>query len=156
MKSFEIKKVDKASYTHEMPFFLSELAYQAKSYWEYPDDWLKSWIPDLQVTNEEILSNSTFILSIENQIQGFLMLLQNQDHLEIDHFWIHPSQIGYGYGKKLFDLTINQLPIPHPPIHALSDPYAEGFYKKMGFDKIKDIESNIDDRTLPLMVLKNY
>jgi len=67
-------------------FFLSELAYQAKSYWEYPDDWLKSWIPDLQVTNEEILSNSTFILSIENQIQGFLMLLQNQDHLEIDHF----------------------------------------------------------------------
>lgn len=150
----KIIKITEASYHSEMPFLLTEIAHSAKSYWRYPKDWLNSWKDDLTVTENQILSNSTFIIEVKGEIIGFTMLMKTSSIYSIEHFWIKPDYIGQGFGKKLMHYLLNQEEVKSSIIQALADPYAEAFYQKSGFVKIADIPSSIPGRTLPLMQIQ--
>lgn len=150
----EIIKISEASYESEMPSILSELAYRSKSYWNYPKEWLDSWIPELTIKRADILDNQTFVLKVKNEIAGFAVIVDRLDYLEIDHFWLLPEFIGQGLGSLLMKYLICDLSPLTKPIAALTDPNAEHFYAKHGFEVIEHQSSSIPGRTLPWMVKK--
>ncbi len=135
---------------------LSQIARAAKSYWNYPEKWLILWKNDLQVTREDILKNEVFAMSEKDEIIGFYELKIDEKMAALEHLWINPENIRSGIGRKLFAHALEKAVLSNAEVlNILSDPNAEGFYKKMGAKRIGDIVSEIEGngRILPLMQL---
>ena len=133
---------------------LSQIAFAAKAHWKYPEKWLELWKDALTVTPEVILENEVFAMSKENEIIGFYELKIDEKMAALEHFWINPEYIGSGIGRKLFAHALEKaVSLNVEILNIVSDPNAEGFYKKMGAKRIGDIVTEVEgrERILPLM-----
>jgi GNAT superfamily N-acetyltransferase len=136
---------------------LSEIAHDAKRYWGYPEHWIEHWHDDLTVSTDYLASNQVFVAEKADQILGFYALIVREGKTELDHLWVAPEYIGSGVGKELFLHALQHASRRNvPEIEILSDPNAEGFYRKMGAHRIGETVSEIDGelRTLPLLSVK--
>ena len=63
---------------------------------------------------------------------------RNKDNqLELDNFFLHPDYIGQGIRKIMWERCVESAKSHKDPFFILwSDPNAEGFYFKMGCEKI--------------------
>ena len=129
----------------------NEISFSSKSYWGYPEDWLNSWEEDLTVSEEDLNENTAFKLLVDNKTAGFCVIKSNSNYFEINHLWVVPKYIGWGYGKILLEESIKRSVKKPCKIKVESDPNAEGFYKKYGFKTIDKIESYPKGRYLPVM-----
>lgn len=135
---------------------LSEIAHNAKRYWGYPEHWIKHWQDDLTITPDFIASNQVFVAYEGDQVLGFYALIIRQDKAELDHMWVAPEHIGSGVGKELFLHAMQHAARRNiSQIEILSDPNAEGFYRKMGAHRIGEEASEINGerRTLPRLTV---
>jgi GNAT superfamily N-acetyltransferase len=135
---------------------LSEIAQDAKRHWGYPEHWIKHWQDDLTISGDYVAANQVFLAEKDDQILGFYALIIRQDKAELDHMWVAPEHIGSGVGKELFIhamQTASQRDVSE--IEILSDPNAEGFYRKMGAHRIGEKVSEIDGqpRILPRLTI---
>ncbi len=130
---------------------LNEISMQSKSFWGYPEDWLNSWEDDLTVRKEHVEKHQTFKLTLNGQIIGFSVLQNSGKEVEITHFWMIPKYIGWGYGKYLLEESLKRGVQSPCKIKVESDPNAEGFYKKFGFQTVSKVESYPKGRYLPVM-----
>ena len=131
---------------------LSDIAHDAKRHWGYPEHWIKHWQDDLTISPEFIATNQVFLAEKDDQILGFYALIIRQDKAELDHMWVAPEHIGSGVGKELFIHAMQSAARRNvSEIEILSDPNAEGFYRKMGAHRIGETASEIDGqpRILP-------
>lgn len=149
MKNISFSRADISDHT-----ILSTIAFQAKKHWGYPDSWLELWKQDLTITEKYIVENQVFKVLYDKDIIGFTGIstdLANKS-LEIDHMWILPSYMGKGLGEKLFNYAIRDIKSSNSTkILVVSDPNAIGFYKKLGFTSIGEVQSTPKGRTLPLL-----
>ncbi|MFD1314059.1 GNAT family N-acetyltransferase [Namhaeicola litoreus] len=130
---------------------LNQISLASKKYWGYPDEWIEQWKDDLFISIDDITQNTVQVAQFKEKIIGFCSVSEEGDFFEIDHLWILPEFVGKGYGKKLLDYTLGLVSHSTKPIQVVSDPNAEGFYKKSGFITIGKIESYPPGRFLPLM-----
>jgi GNAT superfamily N-acetyltransferase len=135
---------------------LSDIAQKAKRHWGYPEHWIEHWRDDLTISAEYIAANHVFIAEKDEEILGFYALVVRADKAELDHMWVAPEHIGSGVGKELFlhamqDASRRKV----SQIEILSDPNAEGFYRKMGAYRIGEQVSEIDGqpRSLPRLTV---
>lgn len=132
---------------------LSELSFRSKAYWGYSDEFMKACREDLKVTEEDISTSHVYVLEVHREIVAFYRLVYEMEDAELSNFFVDPVGIGKGYGKYIWHHlieTAKRLGIEKFLIH--SDPYAEGFYKKMGAIRIGEVQSTVfPDRKLPLM-----
>lgn len=149
----EIKQLTKAS--DQDAFLFGKIAKAAKAHWGYPKEWLVLWEKDLTFSSDFLNANSVFIISIDNEIIGFCVILKENDSFQIEHCWITPEQIGHGYGRELLSFALAQPPFQNQVFQVLSDPNAVGFYQKFGFETIKMVPGNPKGRELPLMQMIN-
>jgi GNAT superfamily N-acetyltransferase len=136
---------------------LTRIAHDAKRHWGYPESWIKHWQDDLTISPDLIATNQVFLAEKDDQILGFYALIIRQDKAELDHLWVAPEHIGSGVGKELFIHAMQSAARRSvSEIEILSDPNAEGFYRKMGAHRIGETVSEIDGapRTLPLLSVK--
>lgn len=136
---------------------LSEIAFAAKAYWQYPAEWLEMWRPQLTIVEDDLSGATVVKLVSEDEIRGFYLLRDDVGKLWLEHLWIEPSSIGSGYGRRLFEhAMISAAALRHSRVHIESDPNAEGFYAAMGALKVGEISSELDGkiRILPLMEYK--
>ncbi|MCR6104862.1 GNAT family N-acetyltransferase [Salipaludibacillus agaradhaerens] len=133
---------------------LSHLAYKSKSYWGYSQDFLKKCKDDLAVTGEYIEQNPVYLIEKDYKIIGFYSFALKNKQLEA--LFIDPDYIGKGIGKLLwFDLLDKAKELNLKEFTLESEPYAEGFYLKMGANKIGYTSSTVfPNRNLPLMKVK--
>ena len=154
MDSISIRKAEPADAED-----ISSLAYQSKSHWGYPDEWLNLWEADLKVTAAAIEMNPGWVMYQNNTLCGFCRIAGEGDSLEIEHMWIHPSSMGKGLGTRLLihslKETIHKL---QKTIHSkirniivVSDPNAVEFYKNFGFRQSGWESSSPGDRRLPVL-----
>lgn len=149
----QIKRLQRAS--TEDALILSRIAHSAKAHWGYPKEWLDLWRNDLTLSPQKLNENATFIALDENEIIGFCMIADELEYFEIDHCWVNPEHMGKGAGRKLLTHALQQAEYLGKTFRVLSDPNAQGFYQKFGFELIKEIESKPKGRHLPLMEMVN-
>ncbi len=83
---------------------------------------------------------------------GFYALIVREGKAELEHMWVAPRFIGQGIGKELFIHAMQEAAGQNvSAVEISSDPNAEGFYRKMGAEKIGEVPSEVDgeQRVLP-------
>jgi GNAT superfamily N-acetyltransferase len=144
---------------------LSELTFKSKSYWNYPEEYMKVWEQELTVTDDYIKQNIVYVVENNGIIIGYYSIKEVKDEywsgetpvqkgFWLDNLFILPEFIGNGIGRKLIEhvkgICRN---IGCKKIYIFSDPHAQGFYLKQGAKFIKDCPSSIEGRTIPMMEL---
>jgi N-acetylglutamate synthase-like GNAT family acetyltransferase len=135
---------------------LTRIAHEAKQHWGYPEHWLKHWQDDLTITPDFIAGNEVYVAESKTDLVGFYALIIKQEKAELDHLWVLPQHIGTGVGKELFLHAMQHAARERvAEVEILSDPNAEGFYRKMGAHRIGETVSELEGqaRLLPLLTI---
>ena len=135
---------------------LTQIAHDAKRHWGYPEHWLAHWQDDLTISPDYIARNPVYVAEGEAELLGFYALIIREDKAELDHLWVTPAHIGTGVGKQLFLHAMQHAAKENiAAVVILSDPNAEGFYRKQGAHRIGETVSEIDGepRVLPRLTV---
>ena len=132
---------------------LTRVAIAAKKYWGYPDEWIELWRADLLISPEVIRSRDFYVGRHEQEIVFIYSIRHMGDNeYDLDDCWIAPKYIGKGYGRILFSHLISTLEsMGGAKLYILSDPNAEGFYRKMGAVRVGERPSKPEGRRLPVL-----
>lgn len=133
---------------------LTAIAHAAKRHWNYPEQWIEIWRDDLTITPDFIANNEVYVALVDGTIAGCCALVVSDSPAELEHMWIDPQRMGNGVGRSLFEYAkerAKQLGLPELELSA--DPNAEGFYERMGAERIGEIQARMDGqpRVLPRM-----
>ena len=140
---------------------LTEIAFKAKRHWGYPEEWIQAWTQDLAITAEQIRRQTfwaAFPEDDEADPVGFTVLDVSDEPgiLGLEHMWVDPDFHGHGLGRTLFEALMEQ--VRGQDAHTLevySDPGAEGFYRRLGFEPHRVSETLLlgQPRRLPVLRL---
>lgn len=138
---------------------LTEITKKSKAYWGYSKEQIEIWSEFLTVTKAYIETNSVYKVVYEDKIVGYYSFFNEEVELiKLDNLFVLPEYIGKGFGKILmyhFLTTIKGIEVAKITLNA--EPNAELFYAKFGFVTVRQIETSIQNRFLPVMelILKN-
>jgi GNAT superfamily N-acetyltransferase len=132
---------------------LSDLALRAKGYWGYDAAFLEACRAELTIAPKSIAERESYVVEEDGQVRGFYALAGSTPEDELDDLFVEPDAIGKGYGRLLWDHAIATMRANGATSFIIqADPYAEGFYRAMGAERIGDSPSgSIPGRMLPLL-----
>ena len=136
---------------------LTRMALAAKRHWGYPEAWMESWRPLLTITPELIKASETWIAVDEEKPIGLYALSRKEGRLELIHMWVLPQHMGQGIGRALFSHAVGRArKLNFSAIEIESDPNAEGFYLRMGAQRVRSRSSEIEQvrREWPILVFR--
>jgi len=134
---------------------LTAIAHAAKRSWRYPEEWIRLWANELTVTPDFIERNRVCCAQRSGQVVGFYALSGTGSTCELEHMWVAPEHSHVGIGAALFEHAVETARAEGASeLRIASDPNAEGFYVKMGAERVGEIPSRPPGRTLPLLVLR--
>ena len=156
-----IQKAEKKDET-----LLTKIAFKAKKHWNYPKYYYQIWKDELTITKDYIFQNIVFKAQFENEIIGFYSIVENKDDFWsgevfvqkgywLEHIFVLPEYHHKGIGKLLIDhaeQVAKERRIERLLIFV--DPYARGFYDKVGATFLTDSKSSIPGRLIPIYELK--
>mmetsp|Transcript_51823 Transcript_51823/g.165454 ORF Transcript_51823/g.165454 Transcript_51823/m.165454 type:complete len:149 (+) Transcript_51823:157-603(+) len=143
----------------------------SKAHWGYDDIFMDACREELNYSEDyidsahvhfwlaELLENEMAgrMSSQQNRIAGFIAMQLNENGSSIvEALFVHPSAMHKSIGRTLFRKALSEAKaqgVTDLLVH--SDPNAEPFYQKLGFETIDWIESgSIKGRLLPLMKMQ--
>ena len=132
---------------------LTRVILSSKSYWGYTDEWLERCKNVLGVSPAMIRSKDFFVGRSEGDIVFIYSLRRKGKGMyELDDCWVAPGYIGRGYGRMMFEHMVGTLrSVGGITLEILSDPNAEGFYRRMGAVRVGERPSRVDGRPLPVL-----
>lgn len=133
---------------------LTEIARAAKAHWRYPSAWLEEWRDELSVSEGAIRQGTCYVARIDEDIAGFYLLEGTGAKRTLEHLWIDPEFIGKGLGTALFAHAVSLA--AEDGAHAVeivSDPNAQGFYERLGAEKVGESVGEVlgERRVLPVL-----
>lgn len=135
---------------------LSELALAAKGFWGYDQAFIESCRAELSISPDDIARRRYVVADTGGLVVGFYSVDGEPPIGELTNMWVRPSEIGTGLGRVMWQdamAAAAEAGFEHLKIGA--DPNAEGFYRKMGAERIGETPSeSIAGRMLPLMRVK--
>ena len=132
---------------------LTRVAHAAKRHWRYPEDWIRLWRDALTVTPAFVARHPVGCAVRGASVLGFYALSGTGPVRELEHLWVVPGHIGRGVGARLLEHAVAALRADGArELRIASDPYAVGFYLRMGARCLGDWPSTPRGRTLPLLV----
>jgi maltose O-acetyltransferase len=161
LQKIHIRKTEKSDSD-----FLSEIAFSAKKIWKYPNSYFEIWKQELTITEKYLERNIVFKAVYEDLIIGFYSIVQNKSDFYsgevfvkkgfwLDHLFVDPSYHRMGIGTLLIrhiKMIASKNEIRNLLIFA--DPYAKGFYDKIGAAFLYNSKSSIPERLIPAYSLK--
>jgi GNAT superfamily N-acetyltransferase len=133
---------------------LTAIAHAAKSYWGYADELMALWDSDLTVAPQFIDNNPVFCAIQGYEIVGFYALSRQGEAFELEHMWVDPQYMGTGVGARLFEHAVCVArSLGGSRLTIVSDPHAQGFYQRMGAQRVGETPSKPEGRTLPVLAL---
>ena len=134
---------------------LSDLAFRSKAHWGYDAQFMDACREELAVPLAALASDVIRLVEVDGEPAAFYHLCETGTpaELEVEALFVVPECIGTGLGQLLWDdLEIEAAKRSATRLVVQSDPYAEGFYLKMGMVRIGERASDsIPGRTLPLL-----
>ncbi|MGH9966365.1 MAG: GNAT family N-acetyltransferase [Pyrinomonadaceae bacterium] len=100
--------------------------------------------------------NRVYVACVEGEIAGFSAVVRDGHKVWLEHLWVLPEHIGTGVGKLLFEHAARVAAATGASAMEIeSDPNAEGFYKRMGAERVGEITTKIEgkNRLLPVLAL---
>ena len=111
---------------------LTDLAVASEAYWGYDRKFLDAFRRIYSLSEDYIMNHPTFVME-EDDIVGFYNLIENDEGVSLEYFYIDPAFIGKGYGRHLWDHMVefckNRGILE---LQFVSSPEARKFYEKMG------------------------
>jgi GNAT superfamily N-acetyltransferase len=134
---------------------LTSLALRAKAHWGYDAAFIEACREERTVTAEQIRLSIVRILDLGGGPVGFYTLAPQSpgQQMELQHLFVEPDHIRRGYGKRLFDdAGQNARALGFAVLMIVSDPFAEGFYRARGAERVGAIRSSVRPaRELPVL-----
>ena len=134
---------------------LTELTLRSKAHWPYDASFLADARKELEFQPSKFLPGfHVYVLESEREMLGFCSLIpMDQEEIELHDLFIEPSHIGKGYGKQLWDYSVNLARnLGFRTLVLTADPNAEPFYLRQGAIRTGEKPSSVrPDRALPLM-----
>lgn len=128
---------------------LTQVAKIAKQHWGYTDEWMQLWEEDLTITPAKFANQTIVKGEVDGVLAGFYALAYEEGLVELDGLWILSEYHGKRIGKTLFHHAVHQAKKEgYSSLQLYADPYAEGFYQKLGGQIIGQIPTKIKDRYL--------
>jgi len=132
---------------------LTRVARAAKRHWKYPEAWIARWRDALTVTPAFVERHPVRCAVRGARVVGFYALAGAGPTRELEHFWVLPAHMGRGVGARLFADAVATLRADGArQLRIASDPFAVGFYRRMGARLVGEVPSTPRGRTLPLLV----
>jgi GNAT superfamily N-acetyltransferase len=133
---------------------LSVLARRSKAHWGYDPQFLEACRAELTLSPDFIAGGEVWVLEADSRILGFYSLAKWHSQLELAHFFVDPERLGEGTGRSLWlDAVQRSASLGHQRLLIQSDPHAEGFYLKLGAERIGEVPSQVQQgRMLPLLL----
>jgi Acetyltransferases len=161
LKKIEISKAQEADSDA-----LTEISFAAKRHWNYPEYYYERWKNELTITREYILNNIVYKAQSADLILGFYAIVDNKSDFWsgetfvkkgfwLEHIFIKPEYHKLGIGRLLIEHagTVSKN-MGVSDLLIFVDPYAKGFYDKMGADYLYDSKSSIPGRLIPVYNFK--
>lgn len=144
-------KIEKATINDNE--ILTTITKKSKAYWGYSEEQILKWDANLTISKDYIESNYAFKLLNDNKIIGYYSyIIREEKNVELDNLFVLPEYIGKGFGKYLVSDFLKRMrnkKIKKIILH--SEPNAEEFYLKIGFEKIGEFETSIKNRFMPIL-----
>ena len=90
----------------------------------------------------------------KERIMGFAAFAREGSGLRLEHLRVRPCEMGRGVGRALFATRSDGLAMGLEAFEIESDPNAEGFYERMGAERIGTRIPTLDDKPRGLPVLR--
>jgi GNAT superfamily N-acetyltransferase len=133
---------------------LTTIAHAAKRHWGYSDELMALWQADLTVTPQFIDDHPVFCAVQGGELAGFYALSRQGEAFELEHMWVDPQHLRAGIGALLFEHAVRTVrSLGGSRLTIVSDPHAEGFYRRMGARRVGEAPSKPEGRTLPVLAL---
>lgn len=148
IKNLTIRKANKSESR-----ILSQIALASKAHWPYSKDFLDKCVEALHISEDYIEQWPVYHAEFDNEVVGFYSLKIIKDEPRLDNLWILPKFIGHGIGNRLFKhAVLVARKLGWMSFRLAADPYAIGFYEKLGAIQIGTVQSRIKpDLFLPHM-----
>lgn len=145
---------------------LTEISFAAKRHWNYPDHYYELWKHELTITGNYISQNRVYKAQLEELTLGFYSIIEVKSDFYagetfvkkgfwLEHLFIRPEYHGKGIGRLMMNhakMIAGEMGICSLLIFV--DPFAKGFYDKLGADYLYDSKSSIPGRLIPVYELK--
>jgi len=132
---------------------LTDLAHRAKAHWGYPASWMREWDAQLTILPGYLEMHDVWVAERDGAIVGMCALENRGTRWMLEHVWVEPSQHGGGIGRALVMHALDSVRLRRGRVvELLSDPYATGFYEKLGARHAGSVPAPMPgarDRTLP-------
>lgn len=144
---------------------LTSISFASKRYWNYPEEYLKVWEKELTITTKYIQENIVFVADADDMAVGYFSIVEVKEDFWagqvfvkkgfwLEHIFIMPEFIGKRIGSELIAYAKDYCKKNKiERLNIFSDPYAKGFYDKIGAKYIKESPSSINGRTVSLYEL---
>jgi len=141
---------------------LTEISYSAKRHWNYPESYFQIWKKELTISSDYIRQNIVFKALLGGIIVGFYSIVENREDFYsgeilvgkgfwLEHIFILPEFHHRGIGRFMIEHAKNTaLKIGASCFLVFSDPFARGFYERIGARFLYDSKSSIPDRNIPV------
>ena len=132
---------------------LSALAFRSKAYWGYDAEFLELCRSELTLTADFIKAGEVHLIEIGEGAVGFYSLVRWNSDVEFGHFFVDPGYIRQGVGVLLWNHALARaVALGYGRLIIEADPNAEGFYLKLGAERIGEVPSRAKaGRLLPLL-----
>ena len=132
---------------------LTDLAHRAKAHWGYPASWMREWDAQLTILPGYLEMHEVFVADRDGAIVGMCALEDRGARWMLEHVWVDPALHRSGIGTALVRRALDTAR-QHGArlVELLADPYATGFYEKLGARHAGDVHAPMPaarDRTLP-------
>jgi len=119
----------------------------AKRSWNYDQGYLEAAIPLLRIDEEYLGRCACFEARLDRRIVGFGAVEKRDAVVAVlEHLWVLPSVQRRGIGRTLFEKCSEAARQEGCRVmQIVSDPPAEGFYRKVGAKRVGERPSRIRD-----------
>ena len=133
---------------------LTDIAHTSKRHWGYSDADILRWKPDLTLSDTFIADHPVYVAVADEQPCAVYALSFEGEGAEVEHFWVLPSNMGSGVGRRMFEHALAQAATAGAKtLRIESDPNATGFYERMGAKVVGQVPSTPQGRFLPVLTL---
>jgi len=133
---------------------VSVLAVRSKASWGYSPEEMEIFSSELTLTCEYLNQmDETAVAIHEGEIVGYYTLKDHSHRVtELDHLFVSASHFQEGIGRQLLTAALEAArKRGAETLKVISDPNAEGFYRRHGATKVHDHQSSIPGRSIPVM-----
>ena len=132
---------------------LTDLSLRSKAFWGYDASFLARCRAVMTVKARGIETHPHYVAELDGRIAGFYGFEPETEGVGLDYMFVESDLVGRGVGRALWRHAVETARgLGHPALIVVSDPNAEGFYLKMGCQRIGTRPSELENgRQLPLL-----